>query len=60
MVLTKLGQIMEDRGMTVEELAVKAMMSSRSIMNAKKGKGVSRNTCKRIAKAFKIDLGQLI
>lgn len=60
MVLTKLQQIMEVRGITAEELAVKTLMSHRSIENAKKGKGVLMNTGKRIAMGLKMKLEELI
>lgn len=59
MVLTKLEQVMKDREMTVEELAVKTMLSAKSILTAKKGRGVSLNTGKRIAKGLKLNLEAL-
>ena len=59
MVLTKLQEIMTQLNMTDEQLAVKTMMTSRSIQNAKKGRGVSLNSAKRIAKALKMDLNKL-
>ena len=60
MVLTKLQQIMSEREITIEELAAQTMMSSRSIFNAKRGRGVSLNTGKRIAKGLKMKLEHLI
>jgi transcriptional regulator with XRE-family HTH domain len=60
MVLTKLQQIMTERNMTDEQLAAKTMMTSRSIQNAKRGRGVCLNTGKRIAKGLKLDLSQLL
>lgn len=60
MVLTKLKEIMENKGMTAADLASKAMMSTKSIDNATKGKGVSLNTGKRIALSLKMKLEDLV
>ena len=60
MVLTKLDEVLKDRSMTVEELAVKSMLSAKSIYNASKGRGVSLNTAKRIAQGLKLKISQLI
>jgi len=51
---------MTERNMTDEQLAAKTMMTSRSIQNAKRGRGVCLNTGKRIAKGLKLDLSQLL
>ena len=59
MVLKNLTEVMSDRNITVEELAVHTMMSARSITNARRSKGVCLNTGKRIAKALKINLSEL-
>jgi predicted transcriptional regulator len=59
MVLTKLTEILENRGMAIEELAAKTLLSAKTIYNAKKGRGVSLNTGKRIAKTLRLDLSQL-
>jgi transcriptional regulator with XRE-family HTH domain len=59
MVLTKLKDVMAEQNMTIEELAAKCMMSARSIIKAKKERGVSLNTCKRIAKGLNMKLEQL-
>jgi hypothetical protein len=45
--------------MSDEQLAVKTMLTVRSIQNAKKGRGVSLNTSKRIAKGLKLTLKEL-
>jgi transcriptional regulator with XRE-family HTH domain len=60
MVLTKLPEILKNREMSDEQLAVKTMLTVRSIQNAKKGRGVSLNTSKRIAKGLKLTLDQLV
>jgi transcriptional regulator with XRE-family HTH domain len=60
MVLTKLTEILKNREMSDEQLAVKTMLTVRSIQNAKKGRGVSLNTSKRIAKGLKLTLDQLV
>ena len=59
MVLTKLQGVLEDRNMTIAELAVKTMLSVSAIQNAKKGRGVSLATAKRIAQSLKMDLCNL-
>jgi predicted transcriptional regulator len=59
MVLTKLNDVLKNRGMTVEELAAKSMLSAKSIYNAGKGRGVSLNTAKRIAQSLKLSVSQL-
>jgi transcriptional regulator with XRE-family HTH domain len=59
MVLTKLTEILKNREMSDEQLAVKTMLTVRSIQNAKKGRGVSLNTSKRIAKGLKLTLKEL-
>ena len=58
--LTKLTEILKNREMSDEQLAVKTMLTVRSIQNAKKGRGVSLNTSKRIAKGLKLTLDQLV
>lgn len=60
MVLSKLEKIMADRGITSAELAVKTIMSVRSVENAKKRRGVSLMTGKRIASGLKLNLEELI
>jgi DNA-binding Xre family transcriptional regulator len=59
MVLTKLKEIMDKRGLKVEEVAAKALLSARSIANAQKGRGVSLTTGKRIAISLKMKLEDL-
>ena len=60
MILTKLQKTMDDRQLTVEELAAKSLMSARSILNAKRGRGVALNTAKRLAICLRMKLEDLI
>ena len=60
MVLSQLGAKMQKRNISNVELAAKTMMSSRSIENAKKGKGISINTGRRIAAGMKMKLEELV
>ena len=60
MVLTKLHKQMIEKQVSAVELADKTIMSVRSIDNAKKGRGVSLGTCKRIAAGMKMKLEDLI
>lgn len=59
MVLTQLQRIMEERKITVESLAAVSSVSCRTITSARKGRGMSLNTCKHIAKGLKINLEAL-
>lgn len=60
MVLKKLQETMDQKDVTVAELAAKTMMSTRTIDNAKRGRGVSLNTGKRIAIGLKMKLEDLV
>ena len=60
MVLTQLEKVMGERKISAEELAAKTLMSVRSVENAKKGKGVSLNTGKRISHGLKMKLDELL
>ena len=60
MVLTQLHDQMVKKRISTVELAEKTIMSIRSIENAKKGKGASLGTCKRIAAGMKMKLEELI
>ena len=60
MVLAQLEIIMAERGLSNEQVAAKANLSAKSVMNAKKGRGVSLNTGRHIATALKVPLDKLI
>jgi len=56
MMLPKLQEFMKRNNISDEELAVKSLVSVRSIQNAKRCKSINRNTGKRIAQALKIKI----
>jgi transcriptional regulator with XRE-family HTH domain len=60
MVLTRLAETLKLKSITAEELAAKSLMSVRSVENAKRGRGVSLTTSKRIALSLKMQLEDLI
>lgn len=60
MVLTKLEEAMSMRNISDAWLAEKTLLSTRTVEKARKGRGVSLSTGKRIAKVFKIKLEDLI
>ena len=60
MVLSKLQNVMSEKNISPEHLANAAGVSVRTIENARRGKGVSLNTGKHIAKGIKIKLEELV
>lgn len=60
MILSKLKEVMELKHVTVEELAVKACMSSSTLYKVRRGEDVATNTAKRIASGLRVDLEKLI
>ena len=59
MVLTKLAEIRQSRGLTPEQLAVLAGMSYNTVRRAEKGRGVILNNAKALAKALRMDIRDL-
>jgi transcriptional regulator with XRE-family HTH domain len=59
-VLRNLGQVRKDKGLSPEEVAVKAGVSLRTIAKAESGKGVSLTTLKHIASGLKVKAEDLL
>lgn len=59
MVLTKLAEIRNARGLSPEQLALLAKVSYNTVRRAEKGKGVILNNAKAIAKTLKVTLKEL-
>lgn len=60
MVLKRLKQAREASGMTAEEVASKALVSTKTVYNAERGRGCTLSTGKRLAAALKVKLEDLI
>lgn len=60
LVLTKLEEAMATRNISDAWLAEKALLSTRTVEKARKGRGISLSTGKRIAKVVKVKLEDLI
>ena len=60
MVLIKCREIREKKDFTLQEVAAAACCSVTTIQNAEKGRGVNRNTGKKIAQAMGVKLESLL
>jgi transcriptional regulator with XRE-family HTH domain len=60
-VLTRLSEVRKSKGedMTPERLAVLAGVSNNTVRRAEKGRGVTLNNAKAIAKALKLSIKEL-
>ena len=60
MVISKLQEIRKANSVSIEELAVKTLLTSRTIENMERGKGTTLNNAKRVAKALGVKLEEII
>jgi transcriptional regulator with XRE-family HTH domain len=56
----KIRKLRMDRGLSVERLAQAAALAEKSIVNAEKGRNVLLSTINQLAKAFKVDVKELL
>lgn len=59
MIITQIKKIREEKGLTAEHVADKALVSAKTVYNAERGRSVNISTAKRLAKAIGVTLDEL-